>query len=360
MFNKTFELSLTKNYVAHWSMPHAIRELIQNAIDSDSPFIYEWIKEEDTVALRLNSEFTVLQPQTLLLGSTTKAEATDKIGSFGEGYKIALLVLTREGYGVEMRNGDKLWKPRFKFSRLFNEEQLVVDEEPLTMKNKGLTFIVHGIDASGQEAIEQSCLMMQNNIGRIRQTKYGEILFDREKKLYVGGLYICDIDLKYGYNIKPEYITLERDRQSVSSWDLKDISLKMWFDIDEPATVAEMIDNQLPDVEYARYDCPEIVKEACYQLFRERNPGAIVAENQSELKSLVARGMEKVVVVGSAMYHAVSTSKSYRSGVPERKLVVMPRARMAIWLADNRSEMRSKSIIAFKKLMEEATNWRSH
>ena len=102
LLGKTYELSLVKTYVSRWGMAEAVRELIQNALDSESPFIYEFEREADGLwALRLTSEFTVLTPQTLLLGTTSKAEAEDAIGSFGEGYKIAFLVLTRAGYDVE-------------------------------------------------------------------------------------------------------------------------------------------------------------------------------------------------------------------------------------------------------------------
>jgi hypothetical protein len=39
---KTYELSLVKTYVASWGLAQAVRELIQNALDSDSPFVYEF------------------------------------------------------------------------------------------------------------------------------------------------------------------------------------------------------------------------------------------------------------------------------------------------------------------------------
>ena len=251
VFGRTCELSLTKNYVARWGVAQAVRELIQNALDSESPFVYEFLDDGDgACALRLNSQFTTLLPQTLLLGSSSKADSEDAIGSFGEGYKIALLVLTREGYDVEVLNGDLLWKPRFRFSRSFGEEILVIDESFAGDRtNKGLTFVVHRLDQSDREAIIASCLMMQDNIGQIKQTQYGDILFDRPGKLYVGTLFICDTELKYGYNIKPKFMRLERDRQTVSSWDLKDLALKCWYDTGETARVAQMIADQVPDVE---------------------------------------------------------------------------------------------------------------
>lgn len=167
VFGKTFALSLTKGYVAKWGPIEAIRELIQNALDSDSPFVYEFIEQGTGVGLMLNSEFSTLTPQTLLLGATSKATSSDAIGSFGEGYKIALLVLTREGYTTEILNGDLIWRPCFRFSRMFDEEVLYVDQYVSSDRsNKGLTFIVWGVEDI-KEQIIASCLQMQRDVGEV-------------------------------------------------------------------------------------------------------------------------------------------------------------------------------------------------
>lgn len=355
IMGRTFELSLVKNYVSRWGLAQAVRELIQNALDSDSPFVYEFINEVDgLVALRLNSEFTTLAPSTLLLGATSKADNDEAIGSFGEGYKIALLVLTRLGYDVDMFNGELVWRPRFRFNRAFGEEILCIDEIFAPDRtNKGLTFVVHGLDANDRAAIVESCLMMQDSIGQIKSTKYGDILLDQPGKLYVGHLYICETELKYGYNIKPKFLRLERDRQTVSSFDLKDITVKAWYETEEFERVASMIADDVPDVQYAEYGAPELVKEECYRLFCERHPGAVVAANAQEMKSLIESGMTKVVMVGGAMYSSVKASRGYKKKVPP-KVVVAPHVALHAFLSAHRDEMRTKAIVAFKQLIADA------
>jgi hypothetical protein len=168
----TYELSLVKEYVSHWGMKEAVRELIQNALDSASPFVYEFSSGEDGLwTLRLNSEFSALSPQSLLLGATSKAKDSDAIGSFGEGYKIALLVLTRLGYETGILNNDKLWKPKFRFNRNYGCEVLVVEETALPNKvNRGLTFMVQGLTDEDKAAalakptpVELLSLWLKNN-----------------------------------------------------------------------------------------------------------------------------------------------------------------------------------------------------
>jgi hypothetical protein len=358
MFSKTFELSLTRGYVSRWGMAQAVRELIQNALDSNSPFVYEFSLEDgDTSCLLLTSEFTTLLPQTLLLGATSKADAPDAIGSFGEGYKIALLVLTRLGYDVEMRNGDVLWKPRFRHSRQFGEELLVIDETALPDKhNKGLTFAVKGLSAADTDEICASCLQMQASHGDKKTSQYGEILMERKGKLYVGGLFVCDTEMVYGYNIKPEFIKLERDRQTVSSFDLKSVTRDMWFEAGTADEIARMIEADMVDVAYAEYSSPTLIKEACYRLFIERNPGAVVANTQAELKQLVAQGMKEVIVVRDNFYAQVKHSPSYLTRPSVR--VETPKERMEAWYAKARYKMHEDARRSFKELLTEAETWR--
>lgn len=358
MFSKTYELSLTRGYVSRWGMAQAVRELIQNALDSNSPFVYEFAKEDgEKACLLLTSEFTTLLPQTLLLGATSKADAPDAIGSFGEGYKIALLVLTRLGYDIEIRNGDLLWKPRFKFNAKFGEELLVIDETSLPDKrNKGLTFAVKGLSESDVGEIRASCLQMQDSVGEKKTSQYGDILMERGGKLYVGGLFVCDTELVYGYNIKPEFIKLERDRQTVSSFDLKSVTRDMWFEAGTADEIARMIEKDVPDVEYAEYSSPTLIKDACYKLFIERNPGAVVAKTQAELKQLVAQGMVKVEIVRDNFYAQVRYSPSYLTR-PSVKLV-SPKERMEQWFAKAKYKMHDDAKRSFKELLNEAEAWK--
>lgn len=352
---KRYELSLVKTYVSRWGMVQAIRELIQNALDSESPFVYEFASESLEWTLYLNSEYTTLTPKTLLLGATSKEGSETAIGSFGEGYKIAMLVLTREGYDVTLLNGEKVWKPRFVMSRAFGEEVLCVEESHADQKgNKGLTFIVKGLTAEDVDAIRASCLKMQDHVGAIKATQYGDILLEQPGMLYVGSLFICRTEMKYGYNIKPKYLRLERDRETVSSWDLKEIAIKLWYETKEFDRVATMISEELPDVEYARWNAPELVKEECYKIFRKNNPGAIIAESVDDMKKKIEAGMMETVYVGGGMYYAVSQSTSYRNEPKNFVAVVAPHVSMASFLSAHRDEMRRPAIVAFKSLIAEA------
>ena len=357
---KSYELTLVRDYVSRWGLPEAIRELLQNAIDSESPFVYSFKRTLDEgITLRLNSEFASLPAKTLLLGTTSKADSEDSIGSFGEGYKIALLVLTRLNYKVEVLNGHKIWTPRFRHSQKYDTELLVIDETDAPDKtNKGLTFVVHGLDEDDMNAIVESCLRMQSHIGAIKQTPKGDILLEKPGKLYVGGLFICNTGMHYGYNIKPQFLKLERDRQTVASWELAYLTKEMWFATEEFDKIAEMMEDGVPDLDQAEYGSPELVREACYKLFRKKHPGKVIVKNNEDMEKMVAAGMT-VYVSGASFYGGVSSSKSYKSENHREITVRKPLQILKDWLAENRSEMRSKSIESFKKeLLTESAKWR--
>lgn len=347
----TYELPIARSYVRHWGMAEGVRELIQNALDSESPFEYEF--RGDTLTIR--SRFARLAASTLLLGATSKADNPETIGSFGEGYKIALLVLLRGGYGVRVLNGDRIWTPVFKHSRQFSAEVLCIEDTPAPAMNEGLAFEVSGLSPAEIDQVRQSCLFMQDHVGALITVSKGAILLEQPGRLYVGGLFVCNTKLTYGYNIKPEFLRLERDRQTVSTFDLQYLTTGMWFETERFDEIATMIGDEVPDVAYAEYTAPAMVKEACYRAFREKHPGAVIAKNQDELDKLIKAGMEHVVV-HYAYASIVSSAPSYLSEVfiPVRQ----PADVLRKWLTDNRKDMRTGAIVAFKELIGQAEDWK--
>lgn len=359
MFGKTYELSLNKSYVRHWGVVEAVRELIQNALDSDSPFAYEFQKHplDESYALTLTSEFASLPPQSLLLGATSKAEAKDKIGSFGEGYKIAMLVLVREDIALEIWNEDRHWKPFFQYSKKYADEILCVEEKAMPFRHKGLDFFVPGLTEEQVMSIRASCLQMQKSVGEKHTTMFGEILLEKPGMLYVGGLYICTTKMQYGYNIKPEFMRLERDRKTVDDWDLKTLTRDMWYAVGRPEEVAAMIRDGYPEMDYAQYSAPTLVKEACYKLFREQHPGALVAKSQQELETMVRNGMTQTVYVGDTYGSLVSQSPSYAALGPAR-IPATPHKKMEDWFSENKYHMHAKAVSSFRELLERSKRWR--
>lgn len=125
----SYELTLTPNYVSDWNFNDALRELIQNGtdqevLDPDNEFQIDYSQKEKV--LRLKNRKSVLKINTLLLGRSSKANNEDTVGQFGEGYKIAALVLDRLGKTFTIYNNEKneVWESRFKNSEKWLEKIL--------------------------------------------------------------------------------------------------------------------------------------------------------------------------------------------------------------------------------------------
>lgn len=119
--SECYELSLTPNYVSDWTFNDALRELIQNGIDQetirpDNKFSIDY--DEGKEVIRLVNKNAKLKISTLLLGKSNKSNDEDTVGQFGEGYKIAALVLNRLGKTFTIYNNEKkeIWTSRFKNS----------------------------------------------------------------------------------------------------------------------------------------------------------------------------------------------------------------------------------------------------
>lgn len=243
-----YELTLTPDYVSDWDFKDAMRELIQNGIDQEEldagkSFSMSYDKEKKIIRL-INSGRTMLKRNTLLLGKTSKANNDDTVGQFGEGYKIAALVLNREGKAFTIYNNEKkeVWKSRFKNSEKWREKILAFYISRQETSESGLCIEVGNVSEKEYCGLEGVWLGM-SDYDKI-DTQYGEIITEKEflGNIYVGGLRIgCNSELKYGYNFKPQYIQLERDRKTCESWNVQENTWKM--------ITEAMVEGNMPDEE---------------------------------------------------------------------------------------------------------------
>lgn len=278
---KTYELSLTPNYVSDWDFNMAMRELIQNGTDQeilDKNNAFSISYEEGKILL--HNTKSVLKINTLLLGRSTKTNNEDTVGQFGEGYKIAALVLNRIGKSFTVHNHSKneIWTTRFVNSRRWHDRILVFDVDEKPSEQQGLTIEVGNVSEEEWEKLQSVWLGFIHDCNKVHTT-YGDILTDESQKnsVYVNGLFIsCSANLQYGYDFKPQYLKLERDRMSCDSFNARDITSKMLNeayengDID-PAAVHEMIEDGNDDISLISYEAGDPMEQGCLKDFDDKN-----------------------------------------------------------------------------------------
>jgi len=360
MAKKRFELGLAKDYVADWTVLNAVREFMQNAIDQSQKSednAYNVSYNEELEELRISNKSSVLEKSSLLLGTSTKNE-TD-IGGFGEGYKLACLVMVRNGIDVRFENygAKEIWT--FKFSKLKKydyKESLVCDVETQAffkkVPNDNLTIVLTGLKKEQYE--EYLELLIKEDAVTI-DTDFGRILMDPEYqgKVYVNGLFVAKKDCyEYGYDIKPQYIKIGRDRNLIADWDLSDVTRNMWLLSDDNTRIMDMLERGAKDVEhfqYARtYSVEERLYEACtsvadslYEdLENKYGEGVILASSEDSREKLSHKYIGHRVVVANDNVASLleESSTAYRDVLSNAKNEDVERSiedRIYCWATDH-------------------------
>lgn len=330
-----FELSLSSEYVPTWTVVDAVRELFQNALDQQTvvkdntmffnyafPEGYEGgdIQLPNPGILTLGNKHSVLQTSSLLLGTSTKRDDPNTIGKFGEGYKIAALVLTRLGKRLTIYNygAKEVWTFRFVQSRKYGDVKvLTIDIEKMhfwkTVPDHDLTMEIVGITPDEHYQIIASNLHLQNGYQAI-ETPYGRILLSEAhgNKVFVNGLYVCDSkDFKYGYDIKPKHITIDRDRKAVGDWDLSWVTGKMWTSagVEYVDIILQMARDNAKDVHHLHYHSgnPNVTGVAVSDFKKEYGSKAVPVTSQEQVKAARADG-KKPIIVSEPLKHILESA----------------------------------------------------
>lgn len=246
---KRFDLGMSINYCPTWGVVESVREFFQNAHDEEivnpeNKMYFGYDKDSKT--LRIGNKNGRLTTNTLLLGQSSKRDSSETIGQHGEGYKVATVVLLRNGKTVKVCNrADKeVWTAKTVKSRRYQADVVVFDIEKVSIfksvPDHDLIFEISGIDEDEYNAIVDSNLFLQDlregedyitsNPGYPLTTRMCKVLTDEKHagKLFVGGLYVTTSKYaKYGYDFAPGLVKLDRDRGFIDGIDLQFLTAKV-------------------------------------------------------------------------------------------------------------------------------------
>ena len=319
-----YELTLSSDYLKHWTVEEAVRELFQNAIDFSEDGELDFLIKEDH-EVQINTKGVSLHPSVLLLGSGDKSEDNTKLGGFGEGMKVALLILAREGVDVVMHNGNKIWRPSFVFNEHFGTKMLCIIEEDNLEEDIGIRYTIKGLKSEEITNIINRTLPTQEYIGI--ETKYGEVLTEDcfISKVFVGGLYVCDVaGLQYGYNFNKGTLPLNRDRQTVPDWDVSKMTDRMLAAALPPEDYVKLVAERAKDVYHAIYNYQEVdVCDVANKNFVEEYGVRPVANSNEEVDLLKKEGYTNPYLEpNSGLYQLITSSPSYSKGEKKEVLTV--------------------------------------
>ncbi len=239
------DYNMSRDYCSDWTAIHALREIVQNALDSDKT--YNCLATDQ--GINVLTERVILSPQVFSMGVSQK-NGSDSIGKYGEGFKIAMLVLTRLGLEPQIITGGYNVTGLFRKHEFTGVETFCLDIEERTVPINDTQFLClsDGIDLDelGQKVVPfvDKNMDLPSNID-IWQGRPGEI--------FVNGLFVAKEDLVFGYNFAPSKIKLNRDRNMVDGvhWQLAEYYAGLG--VSKAQIIFDLIERDAPDIKDLSY-----------------------------------------------------------------------------------------------------------
>jgi hypothetical protein len=217
-----------------WTEFDVVREIYSNALDQD-PHATLRMEGNDLVVRNTGSP---MKERHLLMGVSEK-DNPEARGMFGEGIKLALLVLERMGLRATIHTGDLLiWNARFK---RFGEDVFRISYESADTYYPGTEVRIH--DWNRPTYLERFVLpgdpriLFTDNKGRM-------ILREDQPAFYVKGVYVTSAvyynrPYHFGYNLMT--VPMNRDRKMVESYQVGGEIGCVWSECDNLALWRELL-----------------------------------------------------------------------------------------------------------------------
>lgn len=356
--------------MSDWGLVEAFRELFQNALDNEivnPENKMGWVYDEKEGKVTITNKTSKLSARTLLLGEGTKKDDNRTIGKHGEGYKIAFMVLLRNGKQITVYNygANEVWEVKLVKSRKYEGAEVTtvfVEKEPFWSKvpNADLTIEVTGITPEEYETLVEKNLNLRKEVNSIKGSKRGELLLDEKEKgnIYVKGLYVSTkTGLRYGYNFEPDVISLDRDRKLVDSFEISWEASVLWHILleDHPELeekVVELVNENAEDVRYVSsakrgFKIEKLVKD---DFFEKNGKNAVPVRNNDEYELVKETGRKPVIVsenVASLVKSAVVNSDDETETIP----VITLKDRFKAFMGKIESKLTDEELEEFQTLI---------
>ena len=263
---ETRSITLDKGYCATWTVADALREIIQNGLDTKSQVAIKkmangWEVSDTGCGMKLSD---------LIIGKTSKASDNTVIGQFGEGIKIGCLVLTRNDRKVVIRSNGKTLTFSLAYDKQWEAELLQVKIE------ESNTFIGTRVwaECSDEEIEKAKSLFLPLCPQKVLVSTPTFDLLSSPCRFWVHGQEIGKTESIFGWNLRDKSL-INRDRNSVGGSSLKDVIAHSLAKLEEPtiikAILQYVVDNKTPiEHDVAFYPNKEIWLPVITELFGKK------------------------------------------------------------------------------------------
>lgn len=288
---------VTLDYVAHWSDDGwpIVRELGANALDADPGFTVMMGLGETAGALLIRSRNSSLAIRHLLFGVSEKP-GPNAVGQFGEGLKLALLALTRDGLTAHIYTGSMhLWNEP---AELYGEQIFKIVWEDWDTSKDGLSIEIPNWPFKTFEE-----RFLRPGDPRILFTDpFGRSILEEDPPgIYVKGIWVQPAHgygrhYTFGYNLTD--VTMNRDRGVVNSWDVNSEIGKIWASVSDPVLLErfwQAVKDLMAEKDASMHGCNIADKTGMRQAFRSvYGNNAVLKTSNSMDAAATYRGAEVI------------------------------------------------------------------
>lgn len=205
---------IADSYVADWDRVDAIREFIANALDAGEPRLVHNGKEA-----RISDSGEGILKKNMVLGGTSKSKQAQAIGKFGEGLKMACLVLARTGSDVKIETVGTTYTATLEYNEEFNSKLLVI-EYVKNARSRGSSIVFECVEDELQNA-KNKFIHFQGVRKKPVVTENLQVYSEGEGRVYVNGLETSKKVGIFNYNVLDKVALDSRDRNSVDESRLR-------------------------------------------------------------------------------------------------------------------------------------------
>lgn len=342
---KTIDYAMTKSYRRNWGLIEAVREIVQNSLDNaENPSTYTY----EGGVITITTKGYELPLSAFAMGESEKARGS--IGGFGEGFKLALMIITRENQECSVVSGNYVVKPYFEINETVQRETFridIIESKDFYSDDTIFTFtfpedkfkeLQHKINVFAEEVMPLPASV--------------DIIKDAGK-IMVNGLFVCQEErFKYGYNFAPTRLKLGCDREIADGLGMAWETSQVWaekINSDNADEVLNMLTEQRMDVSDLNYHISKSGAEIVAKAFTERFGHVEIKRVGSSL----GYGMS----VGGSLYNTMAKS-GYTKVANEWEENGTPFNLIREFIESEKKHMRRHARKEADKLLEMAKGWK--
>ena len=336
------DFNMSRDYCSDWTALEAIREIAQNAIDTRAVAMYQ----ADDYNISIITAGISLKPEHFTVGVSQKG--FNAIGQYGEGFKIAMLVLTRLGLNPVIKTGNMVVTGTFSNHEFTGVETFCMHIETQDYYEDRVDFQCMTGDTDLVELARKITVFAAKPLGIVTNVV---VLEDRPGAVYVNGLHVCDKSLTHGYNFPPAMVTLNRDRNMTEGETYHIGKYYAACGEGKASLIFQLIEANANDVSCLGYFTlnSKLAAELTRLFYNKYGDGAEISK---------AGGMYcgSGVSYGSSGYNVMQSA-----GVKEKVQMLDPKSPTGViteFFENNKKKMRRDIKVNFSKMLEQSKGWK--